>query len=106
MRKLLAALFCMMLGGGLVYLAFQYHVVRAADEYAVIPKLGPGLTDTYVDVRSWDAAEWRRHPALVRALLKQGRSDLVIAPGARGLLNDLLRPFRSAEHESQESRKQ
>lgn len=98
MRKLLAALFCMMLGGGLVYLAFQYHLVRADDEYALVPKVSAGLTDTYADVRSWDAAEWQRHPALVRALVKQGRGDLVVAPAARGLLNDLLRPFRSAEH--------
>ena len=106
MRKLLAALFCMMVGGGLVYFAFQYHLVRAADDYALFPKVSAGLTDTYADVRSWDAAEWRRHPALVRALVKQGRSDLVVAPAARGLLNDLLRPFRSAEHEPGAPQKQ
>jgi hypothetical protein len=106
MRKLLAALFCMMLGGGFVYLAFQYHLVRAADEYALVPKSSAGLVDTYVDVRSWDAAEWRRHPALVRALVKQGRSDLVVAPTARGLLDDLLRPFRSADHNANAPRNQ
>ena len=106
MRKLLAALFCMMLGGGLVYFAFQYHLVRAADEYTLVPKVSAGLADTYVDVRSWDAAEWRRHPALIRALVKEGRSDLVVAPVGRGLLDDLLRPFRSAERETSAPGKQ
>lgn len=99
MRKLLAALVCMMLGGGLVYAAFQYHLVRTADEYVLVPKVSAGLTDTYVDVRSWSALEWQRHPGLVRALLKQGRGDLVVAPTTRGLLHDLLRTLRSAERE-------
>ena len=103
MRKLLAALFCMMLGGGLVFFVFQYHVVRAADEVVLVPKLSASLSDTYVDVREWSALEWQRHPALVRALWKEGRTDLIVAPSARGLLQDLFRTFRSVERESYET---
>ena len=103
MRKLLAALFCMMLGGGLVFSAFQYHVVRAADEFVLVPKLSAGPSDTYVDVRDWSALEWQRHPALVRALWKEGRTDLIVAPSTKGLLQDLFRTFRNAERDSHET---
>ena len=99
MRKLIAALFCMMLGGGLVYLAFQYHLVRAPDEFVLVPKLGAGLSETYVDVRTWNTRDWQRHPALVRALWKHGRTDLIVAPSTKGLLQDLFRSFRSAERD-------
>ena len=104
MRKLLAALLCMALGGGLVYAAFQYHLVQAPDEYVLVPKISAGLADTYVDVRAWNATEWQRHPGLVRALLKKGRADLIAVPSARGLLQDLLRPFRSADNDSPSAR--
>jgi hypothetical protein len=99
MRKVAAALLCMMLGGGLVYVAFQYHLVRTSDELVFVPKTSAGLSETYVDVRAWSALEWQRHPRLIRALWKHGRSDLIVAPGTNGLLRDLFRSFRSAEHE-------
>ena len=91
MRRLFALLFGMLLGGALVFTAFRYYLVRAGEkEFLLVPKQQAELTDAYVDVRKWDAAEWQKHPKLAEALTRYGRPDLIKRP-VDGWLEDLWR---------------
>ena len=78
MRRLIAIVFGMLLGGAIVFVAFKYHVVRAAEkEFLFVPKQQASLVDAYVDIRQWDATQWDKHPELVAALTRYGRPELV-----------------------------
>jgi hypothetical protein len=96
MRKLLIFFCGMLFGGGLVFFAFNYHVVYGNRGLVVIPKDQAGLGDLYADVRSWKPADWQAHPRLVRSLVVHGRSDLIGLPNADSV-RDMLRRFSNAE---------
>jgi hypothetical protein len=95
MRRLMALFIGIVIGGGGVYFAYQYHVVRTDDEWLFIPKTERDLANTYIDIRRWSVNDWAGQPELARALVKEGRSDLIVQPQAGNLFDELLRPFRS-----------
>lgn len=96
MRKVLIFFCGMILGGGLVCFAFNYHVVYANQGLVLVPKDQAGLGEMYADVRSWKPGDWQAHPRLVRSLVAHGRSDLMGLPNPESL-RDLLRKFSNAE---------
>lgn len=83
MRRITTLILGMILGGGLVYGAYQYHLVRTGDQFLLIPKGQVSLVDPYVDVRDWGLSQWQEHPALLEAMRSQGHGDLV-PTGERG----------------------
>ncbi len=93
MRRLIAIMTGMLLGGVLVYVAFEYHVVRTDKTVYLIPKRSAGLTDAYVDIRDWTASQWKDHPVLVENMIADGHGELVGGSFAGGLLNEFVAPF-------------
>src|SRR5262245_29356123 len=87
MRRLMALLTGIALGGATVYTAFQYHVVRTDKNFVVVPKERSDWHQAYVDVRGWTFREWEQHPVLVKNLTAAGHADLV----ARSAAGDLFR---------------
>ncbi|MCX7419230.1 MAG: hypothetical protein NT013_06795 [Planctomycetia bacterium] len=81
MRRLFAMVFGALLGAAAMFMAFKFHVIRTKDDgiygMVFIPKPSAALIDAYVDVREWTTAEWTKHPELVKALVLNGRADLV-----------------------------
>ncbi len=100
MRRLFAVLFGVMLGGGLVYAAFEYHLVRTEERFFVIPKKQAGLVDAYVDIRDWSASQWRDHPVLAENLIADGHGDLVTGSIAGGLFDDFISPLQKNASEA------
>ena len=82
MRRLSALMFGIVLGGGLVYCGFNFHLVRAADGWLMVPRTEVALGDAYVDIRQWGFADWRKHPALTRDMVKAGYGERVKSPAA------------------------
>ncbi len=80
-------------GAGLLYGAFHYHVVRAAESTHVVAKLNPGLKHTYVDIREFGFEDWNRHRDLARALLQADKGDL-LTESVTSELRDLLPTWR------------
>jgi hypothetical protein len=105
MRRLIAALFFASLGGGLVYLAFTHHVVRADEGFLLVPKHTASLTDVWADVRGWTADRWLEHPQLARSLIEQGRSDLIVEPATNRFLRGVWDTFRPSRPEEPAERK-
>ena len=77
MRRLFAVAFGVLLGAAAMFIAFRFHVVRANDNWVFVRKPEASLVDAYIDVREWDSAEWMKHTALVKALIRTGQADLV-----------------------------
>jgi hypothetical protein len=94
MRRLIALLFGVAIGGGCVFAAFQYHVVRTQDKWLVVRKQRADWRDAYVDVRGWTYREWGAHRALSNDLIAAGRGDLVTRSAADQLFRGLFDSFR------------
>ncbi len=77
MRRLFVLAFGVLLGAAAMFIAFRYHIVRTNDNWVGVRKPQASLADAYVDVREWDSAEWMKHTALVKALVRTGQADLV-----------------------------
>jgi len=77
MRRLPTFIFGMVVGGLLIYLALNYHLIRANDGLHLVPKVSATLADTYVDVRSFRPGDFLSHRDVVAALLKSGQEELI-----------------------------
>ena len=77
MRRITTLLFGMVLGGGLVFSAHHYHLVRTGKQFLLIPKIEVALVDPYVDVRDWHLDDWEDHPELLAAMKDHGHGDLL-----------------------------
>ena len=77
MRRLTTLLFGMALGGGLVFSAHHYHLVRTGKQFLLIPKIDVSLVDPYVDSRKWHLDDWESHPELLEAMNEHGHGDLL-----------------------------
>ena len=65
----------LMLGWGLA--ALSLHVVRTPTAIGLIPKDRLGITDTYVDTRTWTMKDAADHPAVISRILATGQTDLL-----------------------------
>ncbi len=90
MRWLSTILVGIVIGAGLMYTSFNYHLVHAKEGYLFVPKSSAELTDAYVDIREWNASEWQQHTQLSQAVVKHGRSDLVVQPAAKQLWDGVI----------------
>lgn len=77
MKTAFRLLFCglLLLGWGLA--ALSLHVVRTPTAIGLIPKDRLGITDTFVDTRSWTLKDAADHPAVISRILATGQSDLL-----------------------------
>lgn len=104
MRRFMGFFIGLILGAGLTFFLYNYHVVRYKDGFLVVSKPVNSLADPYCDIREWKVTQWEQHAALAGALVAYGRSDLVIAPAGSDILRDVLKTFGSAEKEPFDSR--
>ena len=77
MRRISSFIFGMMCGGALVFFAQRYHVVRTAAGFETVPKLSSGFSETYVDVRHFQAADWEKHKALAAAIVQAKKEHIL-----------------------------
>jgi len=103
MRRLFALLIAAAVGGGIVFTAFQFHVVRSDDRTLFVPKRHADWHDAWVDVRGWDYREWGEHPVLSENMIASGHGDLVARSAADSLFRGLFDSFRDKGSGSKES---
>lgn len=94
MRRLLAILFGVLLGGGIVYAAFEYHVVRTKERFLLVRKQKSAWRDAYADVRAWTPREWTDHKELTRNLIADGYGEYVPRSPTENFFHDLFGGFR------------
>lgn len=96
MRRLIAVLFGILLGGGGVYVAFSYHIVKSDDDLLFVPKRQASLESVYSDIRGWGLREWGENPELARTLTEHGHGDLITHTISGELFDNLLPRFNGA----------
>lgn len=79
-------LFGSLTGAACVFFALQFHVVRSADGFRVVPRTPQhSLGLAYADIRNWNTETWTDRPELARALIANGASDLIASSVADSL---------------------
>lgn len=79
-------------GFAFAYIAYQYHFVMSDDGLIVVSKPQATLADVYADIRGWSLDDWTTHTELARALVADGRGELVGGSLMGGALDKLLPP--------------
>lgn len=74
MRRLFWLFVGVVVGGAAILTAFNFHVVKTDKGLELVPKESLGLSDSYVDIRSFSATDWANH--------KQLAADIVAAEKA------------------------
>lgn len=96
MKKLFTMCFGFGIGLVAMFLAFEFHVVRAESDWHFVRKQETQLTDFYADIRKWDRDEWERHPDLQEALVAADKSDLLPAPQPEELIDEAIQTWETA----------
>jgi hypothetical protein len=90
-------------GAGLAYGAFNYHVLRADEGLQLVAKITPGLEGTYVDIRGFGFEDWNRHRGLAVALVKADKAHLM-TDAATAELREAVETWRKKFHDPDASR--
>lgn len=70
------------IGGGFMYGAFNYHVLKTDKGFELVPKRTASLTDCYVDVSKFTLADWGSHPDLSADVMAAEKSHLLNDSGS------------------------
>jgi hypothetical protein len=97
MRRLSTFIFGMAVGGLLVYVALNYHLIHAKDGLHMVPKVNATLAGAYVDIRQFGPADWTERPEIAMAIFRAERGDLMESAASDSLqtgLDRLLGPVK------------
>jgi hypothetical protein len=98
MSRLGSTLTGVVLGGGLVYGALNYHVLRTPEGVELVPKLSATFDETYLDVRQYGVSEWADHDLVARAIVKSGKDHILKDAATRSVqdgINSIWNKVRS-----------
>jgi hypothetical protein len=93
MRSLWLFLGGILTGFVLLGLSYEYHFVMSDEGFLIVPKTQSALKNIYVDIRNWSLKDWGEHPDVARALIQDGRSELITTGAARNTLEQLVPPL-------------
>ena len=79
MKTIIRLIVCLLLLVGWGLAALSLHVIRTPDEIPItlVPKERLGITDTYVDTRTWTLKDVSQHPVLVQKLISVNKADVL-----------------------------
>ncbi len=90
MGKLKPFLFGTIFGGGLAFVALQYHLVQSADGFRLVPRTPqPSIGLAYADVRDFGMQEWADRPELAQAIMAHGSTDLITTSAKQQITNTI-----------------
>lgn len=78
----------------LMGLSYEYHFVMSDQGFLIVPKTQSALKNIYVDVREWSLKDWGDHSDVARALIQDGRSDLITTGAAQNTIEQLIPPLK------------
>ena len=88
----------LVIGGGAVYGAFNYHVLKTNEGFQLVPKQTANLVDTYVDIRAFTVADWTLHRQLAADIMAVEKGHLLggaagntLESGLQGVLEGVRR---------------
>lgn len=91
MRRLFFFAAGVIVGGVLIYLALQNHLIRSKKGFHLIPKANATLAKSYVDIRDFTLADWKRNADVALALTNANQFELIEDAAGDALQNGLNR---------------
>ncbi len=88
-----------LIGGGVVYGSERYHLLRTNKGWETVPKLSASFSETYVDVRNFNASDWADHQGLAADVLRAHKEYLIkdaVVDQVRQKVDGLLQEFGQA----------
>jgi len=82
MNQMSSFLLGVVVGSVAIFGAMHYHVVHSSDGFHMIARISPKLSNPYVDVRKFTAADWQKHHELAMASLRANKGKMVQEPTA------------------------
>jgi hypothetical protein len=96
MGKLKPFLFGAIFGGGIIFVALQYHMIQSDEGFRLVPRTPqPSIGLAYVDSRGFGIDEWADRSEVAQAIIAHGSTDLITASAA-GQISDTIAPPGSA----------
>lgn len=86
----------MLCGAAAVMIAMNFYIIRATDNFHVVPKVAAKLEMPYYDIRSFTVADWQSHPSLAAAIVTSKNQNLLQNSGVdavRGKVEGLIRDW-------------
>jgi hypothetical protein len=74
----------------LMGVSYEYHFVMSDEGFLIVPKTRSALKNIYVDIRGWSLQDWGKHPDVARALIQDGRSELITTGTAENTLEQMI----------------
>ncbi|HEY2826739.1 MAG TPA: hypothetical protein VGJ04_03995 [Pirellulales bacterium] len=65
------------IGGGAIFGAFNYHLLQTSTGLQLCPKRSASLSETYVDIRKFTATDWASHPSLSADIVAAQKQHLL-----------------------------
>ena len=97
MSRLSSFFLGVVVGAGGLFIAMNFHVVRASDGVHLVPKLAAKFEQPYVDIRSFTLQDWQQRQALAMAIMKANKGEMLkdstldsFKRSTQGLLNQVL----------------
>jgi hypothetical protein len=82
-----------------MYAALNFHVLRTASGFELVPKVSMSAAGTYLDVREFRASDWSEHKQVVAAIVQAKKEHLLkdsavdqISEGINGWINRFDQP--------------
>ena len=64
-------------GAGLTMASLKYHFLYTKDGLKAVPKQTPTFSETFLDVREYNASDWSEHKAVLAAVMQAEESELL-----------------------------
>ena len=95
MRRLMFFAAGVVVGGVLIYVTLQNHLIRSKKGFHLIPKAKATLSKSYVDIRQFTLADWKNNADVALALTNANQFELIEEAAGDALqkgLNRWLQP--------------
>jgi hypothetical protein len=77
MRRVWTFVLGIVVGGMGIFVAMNYHIIRADDGLHMVPKVNRQLALAYADIRGFTVADWAKNSELAAALMNANQRELV-----------------------------
>ncbi len=72
-----------------MFSSLKYHFLHTKDGLKAVPKSTASLSETYLDVREFDAGDWAEHQSVMADVIKADQGEILESAAASTLRNSV-----------------
>ncbi len=78
MSRLSTFLLGVVVGAAGLFVSENYYIVRAPDNFHLVPKVAAKLEFPYRDIRNYTVEDWKQNVSLGAAIVKAGKPEMMV----------------------------